>query len=66
MSTETNEGLPDAFEPKAEVWIIGTREQVQHIINELYVCRFITDRVLFSPIITAPFHPGKYMSVLGR
>jgi hypothetical protein len=58
--------LPYLRGEKAQIWIIGDREQVQHTINALYVCNFVTDRALFSPIFAAPFHPGKFMSVLER
>ncbi len=69
MSTEFNELLPPfgdkSATDKSQIWIIGTREQVLHTINEFYVKRIATDRVKFTPIIPAPFE-GKYMSVLVR
>ncbi len=69
MSTEFNELLPPfgdkSHTDKSQIWIIGTREQVLHTINEFYVKRIATDRVKFTPIIPAPFE-GKYMSVLVR
>ncbi len=65
MSTEFNELLKVSHTDKSQIWIIGTREQVLHTINEFYVKRIATDRVKFTPIIPAPFE-GKYMSVLVR
>lgn len=66
MSTEFNELLPVSAGEKAQVWIIGSRDQVIHLINEFYVKKIATDRVQFTPIIPAPFAPGKYMTVLER
>ncbi len=80
MSTEFNELLPtcrDEQPPtefsghkghgdKTQIWIIGTREQVLHTINEFYVKRIANDRVKFTPIVPAPFAAGKYMTVLER
>ncbi len=71
MSTEFNELLPvcrDEQPPndKSQIWIIGTREQVLHTINEFYVKRIANDRVKFTPIVPAPFAAGKYMTVLER
>jgi hypothetical protein len=66
MTSEFNELLPVSPAEKAQVWIIGDRDQVLHLINELYVKRIATDRVQFTPIIPAPFAAGKYMSVLVR
>ena len=71
MSTEFNERLPnpDGNQPygdRAQVWIVGTRDQVNHIISEMYVQQLITDRSQFSPLVPAPVTPGKYMSVLLR
>ncbi|MCY7285790.1 MAG: hypothetical protein LH679_20635 [Cyanobacteria bacterium CAN_BIN43] len=66
MSTEFNELLPIQHGDKAQVWIVGTREQVTHLINEFYVKKIASDRASFTPIIPAPFAAGKYMSVLVR
>ena len=66
MTSEFNERLTLSPTEKAQVWIIGTREQVAHLINEFYVKRIATDRVQFTPIVPAPFAEGKYMSVLVR
>ena len=79
MSTEFNELLPDSGNDsgagqgipadggeKMQIWLIGSRDQVRHAINEFYVKRIANDRVQFTPIIPAPFSPGKYMSVLVR
>jgi hypothetical protein len=65
MSTEFNELLSNPYGERAQIWIVGTREQVNHIINELYV-RQMADRSQFSPLVPAPFAQGKYMSVLLR
>ncbi|MBD1853861.1 hypothetical protein [Leptolyngbya sp. FACHB-711] len=64
MSTEFSELLPFSDGEKGQIWIIGSREWVNHRINEFYVKRIATDRVQFTPIIPAPFAPGKFMSVL--
>jgi hypothetical protein len=66
MSSEFNERLPVAPDERAQLWIIGTRDQVIHLMNELYVRKVATDRVQFTPIIPAPFATGKYMTVLVR
>jgi len=66
MSTEFNELLPIQHGDKAQLWIVGTREQVTHLINECYVKKIATDRASFTPIIPAPFATGRYMSVLVR
>ncbi|PSB14775.1 hypothetical protein C7B61_22195 [filamentous cyanobacterium CCP1] len=66
MSSEFNELLPVAQDERAQLWIIGTRDQVIHLMNELYVRKVATDRVQFTPIIPAPFASGKYMTVLVR
>jgi hypothetical protein len=66
MSTEFNELLSNPHGDRAQVWIVGTREQVNHIINEMYVREMVTDRSHFSPLVPVPFAPGKYMSVLLR
>jgi hypothetical protein len=47
---------------------------VNHLINECYVRKLASDfpsetlreRVQFTPIVPAPFSPGKFMSVLVR
>jgi hypothetical protein len=66
MTTELNELLPVSPAEKPQVWIIGTRDQVNHLINEFYVKKLTSDRAKFTPIIPAPFAEGKYMSVLVR
>jgi len=79
MATEFNELLPDCGDnsghhpedtqtdgDKMQIWLIGSRDQVVHAMNEFYVKRIATDRVQFTPIIPAPLFPGKYMSVLVR
>ncbi|MBW4466435.1 MAG: hypothetical protein KME07_13505 [Pegethrix bostrychoides GSE-TBD4-15B] len=66
MSTEFNERLPESLGHQAQIWIVGTQEQVNHIISEMYVRQMITDRSQFSPMVPAPFAQGKFMSVLLR
>ena len=66
MTTEFNELLPDSAEEKAQIWIIGSRKQVNDLINECYVRKLASDRIKFTPIVPAPFAVGKYMSVLVR
>ena len=65
MSTEFDERLPNSYADRAQIWIVGTRKQVNHIINEMHV-REMADRSQFSPLLPVPFTPGKYMSVLLR
>jgi hypothetical protein len=76
MTTEFNQLLPgfsgkqpDGKSPhsdKAQIWILGSREQVVHLMNEFYVKQIATDRIKFTPIVPAPFAKGKYMTVLER
>jgi hypothetical protein len=66
MTGEWNSQLPDQETDRVQIWIIGSREQVKHLINEFYVKRIATDRVQFTPIVPAPFASGKYMTVLVR
>jgi hypothetical protein len=71
MTTELNQLLPDSHgkQPhgeKAQIWIIGTRDQVVHLMNEFYVKQIANDRIKFTPIVPAPFAKGKYMTVLER
>jgi len=70
-STEFNELLSHPHGNRAQIWIVGTGEQVNHIINgmyfkEMYVKEMTADRSQFSPLLPVPFAPGKYMSVLLR
>ena len=66
MNAELNQLLPVQADERAQIWIIGTRDQVIHLMNEFYVKRIANDRVQFTPIIPAPFATGKYMTVLVR
>jgi hypothetical protein len=50
----------------AQIWIVGSREQIIHIINEFYVKQVVIDRSQFSPMISAPLAKGKYMTLLSR
>jgi hypothetical protein len=49
MTSEFNALLPTQQGDKPQIWIIGTREQVVHIMNELYVKEVVNDRVKFTP-----------------
>jgi hypothetical protein len=62
----TRAATGDLAEERGQLWLIGTREQVKHLINECYVKRLSTDRAQFSPIMPMPIIPGKFMSVLMR
>ncbi|HEY9630914.1 MAG TPA: hypothetical protein V6C84_26775 [Coleofasciculaceae cyanobacterium] len=64
MTTEFNELLPNHPADRPEVWIIGTRDQVTHLINDFYVKKVTSDRARFTPIVPAPFAVGKYMTIL--
>jgi hypothetical protein len=66
MNTGMNNRPLIGHDDKAQIWIIGTREQVLHLINELHVKKIAPDRAKFTPIIPAPFAKGKFMSVLER
>ncbi|MGG6296594.1 hypothetical protein ACQ4M4_19560 [Leptolyngbya sp. AN02str] len=66
MTSEFNELVPVPQPEKPQIWIIGTREQVVHIMNEMYVKEMVQDRARFTPIIPAPFAHGKVMTVLVR
>jgi hypothetical protein len=62
----TRAAQSDLAEERGQVWLIGSREQVRHLINECFVKRMATDRAQFSPIMPMPIIPGKFMSVLMR
>jgi hypothetical protein len=66
MTTELNQLLPNQHGEKAQIWILGTREQVRHLMNEFTVKQIANDRIKFTPIVPAPFAKGKYMTVLER
>jgi hypothetical protein len=66
MSTEFNELLQNPHGDSLQIWIVGSREQVIHTINEFHVKRVVIDRSQFSPMIPAPLAPGKYMTLLVR
>lgn len=66
MTSEFNDLLPTQQSDKAQIWIIGTRDQVIHLINECYVKKLANDRAKFTPIVPAPFAAGKVMTVLVR
>jgi hypothetical protein len=58
MTTEFNELLSVPSAEKVQIWMIGTREQVKHTIDEFYVKQLVSDRVHFMPIVPAPFAQG--------
>ncbi|GAB4383978.1 MAG: hypothetical protein Kow00121_46840 [Elainellaceae cyanobacterium] len=66
MTAEFNELLPVSRAEQTQIWIIGSRDQVVHTMNEFYVRKIASDRAQFTPIIPAPFAAGKYMTVLVR
>jgi hypothetical protein len=66
MTAEFNDLLSVQHGEKTQIWIIGSRDQVTHTMNEFYVKKIANDRVKFTPIIPAPFATGKYMTVLMR
>ncbi len=67
MTSDFNPLLPtQQGDSRLQIWIVGSRDQVIHAMNELYVKKVATDRVQFTPIIPAPFSEGKFMSVLTR
>jgi hypothetical protein len=65
MSTEFNELLP-SHSDAAQIWIIGTRDQVAYLMNEFYVREIASEGLKFTPIIPTPFATDKYMTVLER
>ncbi len=66
MSTEFNELLQNPQGDNLQIWLVGSREQIIHTINEFQVKQVILDRSQFSPLIPAPLAPGKYMALLMR
>ncbi|WOB42339.1 hypothetical protein HNI00_03560 [Thermoleptolyngbya oregonensis NK1-22] len=55
-----------SLDERPQIWIIGTRDQVIHLMNEFYVKKIANDRVKFTPIVPAPFAKDKFMTVLVR
>jgi len=53
-------------EDRPQVWIIGSRDQVIHLMNEFCVKKIASDRAKFTPIVPAPFAKDKFMMVLVR
>jgi hypothetical protein len=66
MPTAFVELLPTSSTDKPQIWIIVSRDQVNHIINEFCVKQVTNNRAKFTSIIPAPFSVGKYMVVLVR
>ena len=54
LFTEFNELLQYPAGNSLQIWIVGSREEVLHTINEFYVRRLATDRSQFGPMIPAP------------
>ncbi|MBD2329158.1 hypothetical protein [Alkalinema sp. FACHB-956] len=48
-----------------QFYLVGTREEVQSTINQLYVLRF-SDRVRWSPPVPVPGSEWKYVSKMER
>ncbi|MBW4653534.1 MAG: hypothetical protein KME20_10950 [Kaiparowitsia implicata GSE-PSE-MK54-09C] len=67
MTSDFNPLLPtQQGDSCLQIWIVGSRDQGIHAMNELYVKKVATDRAQFTPIIPALFSEGKFMSVLTR
>jgi hypothetical protein len=64
--TTFNELLTRSADVKGQIWLIGTKDEVERLINECYVKRLARDQVQFSAIIPMPNNPGKFLSVLIR
>ncbi|MBD2325476.1 hypothetical protein [Alkalinema sp. FACHB-956] len=47
------------------VYLLGTQQDVQSTINQLYVLRF-SDRVRWSPPVPVPGSSWRYVSVMER
>ena len=58
MSTEFNELLANPHGDRTQIWIVGSRTQVNHTINEMYVKEMTTDRSQFSPCCLFPLPPA--------
>ncbi|HEY9631694.1 MAG TPA: hypothetical protein V6C84_30755 [Coleofasciculaceae cyanobacterium] len=64
MMTKFNELLPSQPTDRSQIWIIGTRDQVIDLLNELYAKRLTEDPAKYIPILPAPFVSGKYITVI--
>ncbi|WNZ23830.1 hypothetical protein HJG54_13840 [Leptolyngbya sp. NK1-12] len=47
-----------------QIWIIDTKDQLIHQINEFYVQQIAADRSRFTLLIPAPCGRDKYMTML--
>ncbi len=66
MSSEFNELLQRPHGEGLQIWLVGTREQIIHTMNEFQVKQVVVDRSQFSPLIPAPLAAGRYMALLMR
>ena len=66
MTADLNRLLPVSMRQRPQLWAIGSREEVNHMINELCASGFAPDRARFTPIVPMPFAEGRYMSILMR
>jgi hypothetical protein len=66
MCTEFNELLSVFASERAQIWIVGTREQVIQVMNELCVKQVAPDRALFMPLVPLVRLPGKFATKLER
>lgn len=64
MTTEFNELLLAFASERMQIWLVGTRPQVVHGMNELYVKQVAPDRALFIPLIPLVWMPGKFATKL--
>jgi hypothetical protein len=74
MSSEFNELLSSYSDERTPIWVVGTRQQAEHFMNELYVKGVVSiDEACtniyhahFSPIVPAPFTTGNYLVIVAR
>jgi hypothetical protein len=66
MTTEFNELLSLFRGDRPQIWILGDREQVLHIMNEFCVKQIAPDRARFMPLVPIVAAPGKFMTILER
>ena len=70
MTTELNDLLTVSPAEKGQIWLVGNRQQVIHLINECYIKKLTTDRARFTPIVQFSsitptlFATGRYLSIL--
>jgi hypothetical protein len=66
MTTEFNELLSRFDGRRPQIWIFGTRDEVNHMINEFCVKRIAADRARFMPMIPLVSIPGWFFTILER